>query len=41
MVLPPPYRCISVSHMHTVGKEATCSCTVSLGLRLGTLEEEE
>jgi hypothetical protein len=41
MVLPPPFHGKSVSHIHIVGKEATCLRTVSLGLKLGTLEEEE
>jgi hypothetical protein len=41
MVLPPSCCGNSVSHLHTAGKEATCHHTVSLGIRLGTLEEEE
>jgi hypothetical protein len=41
MVLPPPCRGSNVAHLHTARKEATCPHRVSLGLRIGTLEEEE
>jgi len=41
MVLPPPCHGSNVSHLHTATKDATCPHTVSLGIRLGTLEEEE
>jgi hypothetical protein len=40
MVLPPPYHGKNAFHLHISRKEATCPHTVSLGLRLGTLEEE-
>jgi hypothetical protein len=41
MVLHPPYHGINVSHLQILGKEATCPYIVSLGIRMGTLEEEE
>jgi hypothetical protein len=41
MVLPPPCRGNNVAHLHTAGSEASCPRTVSHGLRLGTLSEEE